>query len=282
MTQKRLKEFAIITFGCLVYALGFNCFFPPNNLAYGGVMGVILIFDYILGGIPVGTINIIANVPLFLAGGKLLGRELFIKSIYTMTMSSIFIDLSSYFYTFGPMDSILASIYGGIAVGVGLGIIFTQGSSNGGSDLLSRIIRIKLKWATVAQIMFAIDFLVLVSFAVVVGNINNALYGLMAMYVSAHVIDNIMYGMDKSQVAYIISPKHEEVAQVLIHKLKRGVTIIPAVGGWSGAPQYVIICAYKQRQIVTIKELVREADPNAFFISCAAREVAGSGFKTRD
>lgn len=282
MNWKTIKEYAIITVWCVVYAFGFNCFFPPNNLAYGGVMGTILIFDYILGGIPVGTINLLVNIPLFIVGGKLLGKKLFIRSLYTVLATSVSIDVLSYFLEFKPMDSILAAIYGGGILGLSFGFIFQQHASGGGSDLLARIIRLKIKWATLAQIMFAIDFLVMVSFALVVGNIDNALYGLIAMYVCTLMIDGVTYGMDKSQVAYIISQKHDEVAQQLIHKLNRGVTILPGTGGWSGAPQYVIICAYKQRQIVAIKELVWEADPNAFFISCAAREVAGMGFRARD
>lgn len=274
-----ITQYFIITLAATVYAFGFNWCFMANQLPYGGITGIILIFDYVLGGIPVGTIIIIANIPIFMMGGKLLGKKMLFRSIYAMLLSSALIDVIAYFYTFQPMDEILASIYGGVFMGVSMGVILTQSASTGGTDLLSRVIRLKIGWIPVGQMMLIMDLFVIGSTAAVTQNVHSALYGLIAMYVTAIAMDSVTYGVDKSQVAYIISEKHEEVCEVLMKKLLRGVTVIPSLGGWSGEPRPMIMCAYRQRQVVTLKNLVREVDPDAFFITCSAHEVLGQGFK---
>ncbi len=278
-SMRIIKEYVIITLASLVYAIGFNWCFIPNHLAYGGITGVLLIVDYVAGGIPVGTLLILCNIPIFLVGGKLLGKTMLYRSIYAMFVSSGLIDVVAYYYTFEPMDSILASIYGGVLTGVSMGVVYTQRASTGGTDLLTRIIRLRVGWIPVGQMMLMMDLFVISLTAVVTQNIHNALYGLMAMYVTALAMDHVTFGVDKSQVAYIISGKHDEVREALIKKLNRGVTVIPSQGGWSGESRPMIMCAFRHRQIVSLKTIVREVDPDAFFISCPAYEVLGQGFR---
>lgn len=278
-TMLLVKEYFIITLASLVYAVGFNWCFLPNQLAYGGITGVLLILDYLLGGIAVGSWLIVCNIPIFLVGGKLLGKTMLYRSIYAMFLSSALIDVVAYFHTFEPMDSILASIYGGVLTGVSMGVVYTQRASTGGTDLLTRIIRLKVGWIPVGQMMLIIDLFVISLTAVVTQNIHNALYGLMAMYVTAIAMDHVTFGVDKSQVAYIISGKHDQVREALIQKLNRGVTVIPSQGGWSGESRPMIMCAFRHRQVVSLKNIVREVDPDAFFITCPAYEVLGQGFR---
>ncbi len=201
------------------------------------------------------------------------------RSIFAMFVSSALIDIVALFVTFTPMDDILACIYGGVTMGVSMGIILTQNASTGGTDLLARVIRLKLGWIPVGQMMLYMDIFVIGLSAVVLKNMDAALYGLVAMYITAIAMDYITFGADKSQVAYIISEKHKEVAEALTKKLNRGVTLIPSVGVWSGEQRYMLMCAFRHRQIVTVKTLVREVDPEAFFISCPAHEVLGRGFR---
>ncbi len=278
-SKKIVEEYLVITLASVVYALGFNWCFIPNQLPYGGITGLILIADYVVGGLPVGTILILCNIPIFMLGGKLLGKTMLYRSIYAMFVSSALIDVVAYFYTFQPMDSILASIYGGVTMGFSMGVILTQSASTGGTDLLARVIRLRVGWLPVGQLMLIMDLVIISVSAAVTQNIHNALYGLIAMYITALVMDSLTYGVDKSQIAYIISNRHDEVTEALIKKLNRGVTVIPSVGGWSGEARPMIMCAFRQRQIVTLKNLVREVDPDAFFITCPAHEVLGNGFK---
>lgn len=276
---KIMLQYLFITLGGLLYAFGFNLFFTPNHLAYGGITGLVLIADYLLDGIPVGTVIMICNIPIFIMGGKLLGRTMFFRSLYAMVSSNLMIDIIAHYTDFQPMDEILGSIYGGVVMGLSMGIILTQNASTGGTDLLSRVIRLKIGWIPVGQMMLLMDVVVVSLTAYVTNNINNALYGLIAMYITALVMDHVTYGVDKSQVAYIISKQHDAVAQALTQKLNRGVTVIPSVGGFTGESRPMIMCAFRQRQIVSVKNLVREVDPDAFIISCPAHEVLGQGFR---
>lgn len=274
-----LWQYFIISLASLAYAIGFNWCFIPNQLPYGGVTGIILMADYIYGGLPVGMLLILANIPIFILGGKLLGRQMLFRSIYAMGFSSLLIDVVAYFFVFQPMDQILACIYGGVIMGIAMGVILTQSASTGGTDLLSRVIRLKIGWIPVGQMMLIMDIFIISLSAYVTQSIHHALYGLIAMYITAIAMDYVTYGVDKSQVAYIISQDHEAVREALIKKLNRGVTVIPSVGGWSGEARPMIMCAFRQRQIVSLKKIVREADPHAFFISCPAHEVLGEGFR---
>lgn len=278
--KKTVAEYFVITLAAILYAVGFNWCFTPNHLAYGGVTGLLLIVDYVMGGIPVGTILLICNIPIFMMGGKLLGKKMLYRSIYAMALSSLLIDVVAYYVVFDPMDSILASIYGGAVMGLSMGVILTQQASTGGTDLLARVIRLKIGWMPVGQMMLCMDLVVIGLSAIVTKNMDQALYGLIAMYITAEVMDSVTFGVDKSQVAYIISAKHDEVAEALINRLRRGVTIIPSVGAWSGEERPMIMCAFRQRQIVSVKNLVREVDPNAFIVSCPAYEVLGLGFRS--
>ncbi len=277
--KKMLLSYLMITLGSIIYGFGFNWFFTANKLAYGGVTGMILIFDYVIGGLPVGTLMILCNIPIFLLGWKHFGKTMLYRSLYSMVTMSIAVDVVAYSFTFEPMDEILASIYGGAVLGVALGLTMLQRASTGGTDLLSRVIRLKMGWLPVGRIILAMDLVVISITAIVTHNINSALYGLIAMYVTTLIMDHMMYGVDRAQVAYIISNKQDEVVAALTNKLNRGVTIIPSTGGWSGESRPMIMCAFRHRQIVTVKSLIQETDPDAFFISCPAHEVLGRGFK---
>lgn len=277
--KKTLVEYTIITLASILYAVGFNWFFVPNYLPYGGITGLVLIADYLLDGIPVGTVILICNIPIFVMGWKLLGRKMLYRSLYAMSLSNILLDVVAYYYEFQPVDEILGSIYGGVVMGLSMGIILTQSASTGGTDLLSRVIRLKIGWIPVGQMMLIMDVFVVGLTAVVKQNMDSALYGMIAMYITAIVMDHVTFGVNKSQVAYIISEKHDEVLEALLKKLNRGVTVIPSIGGWSGVERPMIMCAFRHRQIVSVKNLVREVDPDAFIISCAAFEVLGRGFR---
>ncbi|MFI3254255.1 MAG: YitT family protein [Eubacteriales bacterium] len=276
---KIIKEYTIIALASLVYAIGFNWCFVPNHLPYGGITGLILIADFVWGGIPVGSILILCNIPIFFLGGKLLGKTMLFRSIFAMVVSSALIDVVAATFTFAPMDSILACIYGGVTMGFSMGVILTQNASTGGTDLLSRVIRLKLGWIPVGRMMLYMDIFVIGLSALILKNMDAALYGLVAMYITAIAMDYVTFGVDKAQVAYIISENHQAVAEALTKKLNRGVTLIPSVGVWSGEQRYMLMCAFRHRQIVTVKTLVNETDPNAFFISCPAHEVLGRGFR---
>ena len=268
-----------ITLASVVYAVGFNWCYEPNQIGFGGITGVAQIVNAILPAAPIGTVVIILNVPLFLMGWKFLGGHLLLSSLYAMFISSLAIDLLHLVCVFQPMDPVLATIYGGVLMGGSLGVIFLQGATTGGTDLIARLLKLKLAWLPMGKLLMAIDLAVILAVAVAFGNLDSALYGVVALYLSSKVMDLVLYGLDTAKVAYIISDRHQEIAQRLIRDLDRGVTLLRGEGGWSGREKRVVMCAFKQRQIVAMKAIVRDIDPAAFLIVCDAHEVMGEGFR---
>ena len=268
-----------ITLASVVYAVGFNWCYEPNQIGFGGITGVAQIVNAILPAAPIGTVVIILNVPLFLMGWKFLGGHLLLSSLYAMFISSLAIDLLHLVCVFQPMDPVLATIYGGVLMGGSLGVIFLQGATTGGTDLIARLLKLKLAWLPMGKLLMAIDLAVILAVAGGFGNLDSALYGVVALYLSSKVMDLVLYGLDTAKVAYIISDRHQEIAQRLIRDLDRGVTLLRGEGGWSGREKRVVMCAFKQRQIVAMKAIVRDIDPAAFLIVCDAHEVMGEGFR---
>ena len=279
-TPKQLaKNYICILLASVVYALAFDWCFDPNGIAFGGITGLAQIINRFVPVLPIGTMVIVFNIPLFLLGWKLLGGHLLISSLVAMATTSLFIDGLALLYAFPPMDPMLAAIFGGVLLGLSLGIIFQQGATTGGTDLIARLLKLKLAWLPVGKILLFIDLAVIVCVAIAFRSLNSALYGIIGLYISTIVMDGVLYGLDKSKVAYIISDEHDTIIRFITQNMERGVTIIHGTGAWSGEEKKVLMVAFKQQEIVQIKQAVHEADPNAFLIVCDAHDVLGEGFR---
>ena len=276
MAQK-VRSCGIITLGAVIYALAFDWFVAPNQIAMGGVTGLAQIVNALVPVLPVGVLSILVNVPLFLAGWRLLGGRLLVSSLYAMAVSSLAIDVIAWMHTFPPMDPILATLYGGAGMGVGLGLVFSQGATTGGTDIIGKLLKLKFPWLPIGKLVMIPDMVVVILAAVVFGTVNAALYGLIQMYLPPKVMDMILYGWDTSRVAYIITDRWEETVQGLLD-MNRGVTLLQGKGAYTGAEKQVLLVAFRQREIVPIKRMLREIDPKAFFIVCDAHEILGEGF----
>ena len=276
MAQK-VRSCGIITLGAVIYALAFDWFVAPNQIAMGGVTGLAQIVNALVPVLPVGVLTIVINVPLFLAGWRLLGGRLLVSSLYAMAVSSLAIDVIAWMHTFPPMDPILATLYGGAGMGVGLGLVFSQGATTGGTDIIGKLLKLKFPWLPIGKLVMIPDMVVVILAAVVFGTVNAALYGLIQMYLLSKVMDMILYGWDTSRVAYIITDRWEETVQGLLD-MNRGVTLLQGKGAYTGAEKQVLLVAFRQREIVPIKRMLREIDPKAFFIVCDAHEILGEGF----
>ena len=272
-------SYFMITLASAIYAVGFNWFYVPNDIAFGGITGVGQIINAILPWAPIGTVVIILNIPLFILGWRLLGGHLLLSSLYAMAVSSVFIDIVNSIWTFEPMDYMLACVFGGVLMGASLGMVFQQGATTGGTDLIARLLKLKITWLPMGKLLIATDMVVIVASAIAFGSVYSALYGVVALYIAGIVMDRMLYGLDSAKVAYIISDRFKEIADTLVNDLDRGVTILQGQGAYSGAEKKVLMCAFKQRQIVSIKKMVKELDPSAFIIVCDAHEVLGDGFR---
>ena len=274
---RKLKSYGIIALGSVIYALAFDWFVAPNQIAMGGVTGLAQVMNALLPVLPVGVMTIVINVPLFLAGWRLLGGHLLVTSLFATAVSSLAIDAIAALYTFAPMEPLLACLYGGAGMGLGLGLVFSQGATTGGTDIIGKLLKRRFPWLPTGKLVMVPDMAVVVLAAAVFGNVNAALYGLIQMYLLAKVMDGVLYGWDTSRVAYIITDRWQETAKGLL-EMERGVTLLQGQGAYTGAEKHVLLVAFKQKEIVPIKRMLREIDPTAFFIVCDAHEVLGEGF----
>ncbi len=277
--RKQLVSFLVITLASGIYALGFVWCYEPNDIAFGGITGVAQIINHFIPVAPVGVTVIILNIPLFLLGWKLLGGKMLLGSLYAMFISSIFIDILTPLWDWTPMNPMLACIFGGLTMGLSLGLIFQQGSTTGGTDLAARLLKLKLSWLPMGKLLMAVDLVVIVLVALAFQALDTMLYGLVALYISSIAMDGVLYGLDNAKVAYIISDHNQEISRAIVQDLDRGVTILHGQGAYTGADKQVLMCAFKQREIASIKNLVKEIDPVAFLIVCPAHEVLGEGFR---
>ncbi len=269
----------IITIGSILYGLAYNWFFVPNEVAMGGLTGLAQVINVVLPFLPVGGMVMAMNIPLFFLGWKYIGGHLLVSSLYSMAVSSLSIDVIAQVHTFQPQDPMLATIFGGALMGFSLGLVFSQGATTGGTDIITRLIKLKMPWLPLGRIMLIPDFIVIVLAAFVFGHVESALYGLVAMFICTKVMDYVLYGLDTSKVAYIISDQYQAIARAIL-ALDRGATVLHGEGAWSGQDKKVLMVAFKQKEIVQVKELVNDIDPNAFLIVCDAHDVLGEGFRT--
>ena len=262
-----------------VYAVGFCWCYQPSDIAFGGITGVAQIIQVFLPAAPVGVVTILLNVPLFLLGWRLLGGKLLLSSLYAMAVTSLAIDVVDHLFTFPPMDPMLAAIFGGVILGATLGVVFLRGATTGGTDLIARLLKLALPWLPMGRLVLAVDLVVIAATALAFQNLNSALYGIVALYISSLVVDAVLYGLDTAKVAYIISDRSEDICRSIVDRLDRGITILPGRGFYSGEERKVLLCAFKQREIAVIRAIVKELDPDAFLIVCPAHEVLGEGFR---
>ena len=277
--RKQLVSFLVITLAAAAYAIGFVWCYEPNNIAFGGITGLAQIVNHLIPAVPIGVTVIVLNLPLFLLGWRLLGGRMLLGSLYAMALSSLFIDLFSSLWDWQPMNPMLGCIFGGLILGVALGLVFQQDATTGGTDLAARLLKLRLAWLPMGKLLMAVDLVVIVLVALAFRALDTMLYGLVALYISSIAMDGVLYGLDNAKVAYIVSERNGEISRAIVEQLERGVTILQGQGAYTGADRKVLLCAFKQREIASIKNLVKQIDPDAFLIVCPAHEVLGEGFR---
>lgn len=276
--KKQVADIIIMSFGCLLYAAAVNLFLKDAQIAPGGVTGITLVINYLFPSLSIGTLLLLFNIPLFLLGLKKIGG-LFLKyTIFATIVLSVFLDLTEALPVF-TTDPLLASIYGGVLIGAGLGVVFLRGGSTGGADVIARVLRKYNQELSLGRIILVIDVIVISIATFVFRNINSALYAIITMYVASIVMDAIIYGPDVAKVAYIVTDKHTEINKKIVETLERGTSVLRCEGGYTGVERRIIMCAIKRNQIAEMKRLVQNTDPAAFMIVTNAHEVLGFGFK---
>jgi uncharacterized membrane-anchored protein YitT (DUF2179 family) len=268
-------EYINVLIGSAIIALAFNVFLLPNQIASGGVSGISTILLSVFGWEP-AYVQWAFNIPLFIAGVIFLGKQFGVKTLVGTIFLPFVVFLTK---NIDPWtnDALLGALFGGIVVGLGLGIVFRGNGSTGGTDLAAQIIT-KYTGLTLGTSVVLIDGLIVLS-AALVFDIERGLYALIALYVTSKTIDLVQVGFGRSKTAMIITNRQEEVREGILNKIDRGVTKLSAYGGFTDNERPVLMCVVDQREFTKLKQLVKSLDPSAFVVVMDASEVLGEGFK---
>lgn len=255
--------------------------FEPAGLVTGGFSGLAIIIKdmsrgWINGGIPLWLTNTVLNIPLILAGAFIKGKGFVLRTAFGAVALSFWLGVIPVRELITG-DVLLSAIIGGALQGVGIGLVFLGRGTTGGSDALAALIQHRLRHYSLAQLMQAVDAVIVTAGAFVFG-LNRALYAIIAIFIIAKVSDGLIEGMKFAKVAYIITDRTDEIAEILLEQLSRGVTAVPARGMYSGKNKTMLFCVVSKKQMVVLKEMVYRVDPQAFVIVSDAREVLGEGF----
>ena len=269
--------------GSFIFGAGYAMFLGPNGLNAGGISGLAAVVVQLLnpmGEIPflkVGILTILINLPLFAFGGIKIGKKFFFGSLLGMALSSLVMDN---LHIAIQVDPLLAAIYGGVMAGVGVGIVFLAGASTGGADIVVRLVKLKAKNMNIGQIAICFDIFVVALTGLVFGDVANALYTGVSVFLVGKLMDAVVYGFDFSKTAMIITKEYEKMPAAIDAKLGRGSTFLYSQGTYSRQDSKVVLVAIYPRQIADLKDLVMEIDPEAFVILQDAHQVLGDGFST--
>ncbi|MGN0372330.1 MAG: YitT family protein [Enterocloster sp.] len=274
-SQNKAAEYILIILGSFIMGFAIKNMYDPVNLVTGGVSGIAIIVKS-LCGLPLWLTNTMLNIPLFLAAWKLKGW----KFIQRTLIATVSLSISLYILpemAFLQGDLFISALFGGIVSGVGTGLVFMFRATTGGTDMLAALLQLKLRHYSIAQIMQFLDGAVVLAGASIFG-IQYALYAMISIYAVCKISDGILDGLKFSKQATIISNQSQAIAEDIMRTLERGVTLINARGMYSGETKEMLICVVSRKEIVQVRDIVRQHDRQAFVIVNDVREVFGEGF----
>lgn len=274
-----IKEWIFCIIGCILIAIGVVFFLLPLKISSGGLTGVATAFYYLFN-FKMGYTILLLNIPLFLLGFFRIGKSFFLKTIFSTWFLSYLMDLlENINISLNIHDMLLASIYGGIIIGIGTSFIFLANSSTGGSELLINIILSFKKNASVSKLLWIIDSVVVLFNLIVFRQIDIGLYSFIVIYLNSKIVDLLAEGLDFSKVVYIISDNNKEISNGIMHELNKGVTGLYGRGMYEDKDMMVLLCVIRKRDVLELKRLVSRIDNKAFMIVADSTNVYGLGFE---
>ncbi len=275
---KETRRYIFMVLGCFCYALSLQAFLIPNKIVGGGVSGAASLIE-ILTSLPAGLFIVIINIPILIFGFRLMGWKFIVRCFITTASLGLATEILSWFVPPITDNPILAVAYGGVLQGVGIGLFIRFETSSGGTELLGRITNHVLPFGSIATHVAVFDAIVVIAGAIVLQNLENILYALILIFVSAKVSDLIVLGLNKAKMCYIITNKAEDISSFLIEHSPRGITLVKGTGMYTKTPKDVLLTCVKNSQVTYLKTTIKQLDENAFVIVTDATEVYGKGFK---
>ncbi len=274
--MKRVRDYLIIVFGLALIGFAVSVFIAPNSIVQGGISGFAIIVNH-LSNLPISVINLIANIVLIIIGIKILGKRFIISTFICVVLLSLFIEVFSYVPAITD-NKLLASVFGGLLYGTGIGLALLKGSSSGGTDILGRIFQHFFPYLSIGKLLLIIDGMIIVFGYMVFRDVELILYGIITLCVSTFSIDYLIKTMNVSKIIFIITEKGDEITEKLISTSGRGVTKINAEGAYTKRNKTMLMCAIKDREIPEFQRKVEQIDPSSFMIFCESQQIVGNGF----
>jgi uncharacterized membrane-anchored protein YitT (DUF2179 family) len=289
-SKKWFISYSFIVIGSIILAAGFVFFISPYKIVPGGVYGIAIVIHYMTegmlrwapSGFPIGMMGLILNIPLTIIGIRILGPRFGVKTVVGFVLTSVFMDLITYLFGEAPLvagDALLSSIFGGVLVGLGLGLIFKSKATSGGSDIVAMILA-KYTKLPLGQLMIYVDSAIVLIGLVVFADWKIPLYSWIVIYITGKTIDIVLQGMSVDKTLFIVSDKFVEIRDRIINDLHRGGTYIPGKGMYNGSEKTVIFTVVNRREMALLQEYIHEIDPKAFLTVLEANEILGEGFKS--
>ena len=280
-TKRGLKNYSLIVVGAFILAAGFVLFITPYKIVPGGVYGISIVLHHLIGT-PVGLVALLMDIPLTIIGIKVLGPRFGIKTVVGFILTAVFVDGITYFYGTEPLvegDALLSSIFGGLFIGVGLGLIFKSRATSGGTDIVAMMIS-KYTKMPVGRLLIIIDSAIVLVGLAAFQDWKIPLYSLIVIFIAGKVLDTILEGIDYDKVLFIISEKTDEIREKLINDLNRSGTILNGKGMYDQNERSIVFTVVNRRETVMLQDYINQIDPDAFVTVMNANEILGNGFKS--
>ena len=274
--KERIKSYIVILFGIVILAVAISLFFVPNKIVNGGSSGLSTVLYYTVGIKP-SLANVLINVVLLILSLFCFGKGFVLKTLISICVLSGFIEL---FSNFPPVTDnvLLATIFGAALYGIGIGLVLSQKSTTGGTDILGRLIQYYFPQWKIGKILLGVDLFVIFLSFITFKTTEAVLYGILALFISTTAIDWLMKSLNISKLAFIITDKGQEIAELLIATSPRGVTLVDVKGVYSNAPKKMMICALKESEIPDFQRKILQGDKQAFIIYSESQQIVGKGF----
>ncbi len=288
-TRRWFLEYFLILLGAFIMSVGFVYFISPYKFVPGGVYGIAIVIHYVTkglwaiapDGIPVGIMGLAMDIPLTIIGTKILGPKFGMKTVVGFVAVSQFILLLTYFQGDNPLvdgDPLLSALFGGVLVGLGIGIMFRSKATSGGSDIIAMIIA-KYTHLPVGQLLIYVDSVIVLVGLIVFRDWKIPLYSWLVIFITGKVIDMVIQGVSYEKTLFIISDKHDEIRDLIINEMDRGGTFIQGTGMFKGTEKKIIFTVVSRKELAVLKDYVHKVDPYAFLTVLNANEILGEGFK---
>lgn len=271
-----IKKYSIIALGAFIFSLSVNLFTLPSKIVSGGISGIAIILFHIAGistGVTVGILDVV----LLLFALKFLGKQFVLDSLAAIFMIPVFLEITE---NLPPVteDVFIASVFGGVFLGVGIGLAFSQGGTTGGTDIVSRISQKKYPHLSIGILMTIVDLLIIGISVITFGNTDLALYGILCLIISTAVIDMMIGKLNCAKLIFIITNSQTLLESEIIKNVNRGLTALSGTGVFSGEQKKILLCVSKSKEAEHLKQIIKKIDPNAFVIINESKEILGKGF----